>query len=67
MRLIAVLASVYVAVAAGQSLTKMASNIYRSWVAEAAVLDLRQMISRSAHPDGTAEVDAIGAIVVSPT
>ena len=47
--LIVLLALAYAGLAATQGLIKMASNIYRSWVSESAVLELRQFISKTDH------------------
>ena len=51
---IALLAAGYVALAVVQGLVKMAANIFRSWVSENAVRDLRMFISQTGHPQGDA-------------
>ena len=54
--LIMLLALAYASVAAVQGLTKAGTNIYRSWVSETAVLELRQFISKAEH-DGARATD----------
>lgn len=59
---VAWLAAGYAAVALGEQVLKLLLNVYRGWVAEDSVRNLRRVVSRAAEQaDRTGSIDEVGA------